>query len=346
MSDSKIIAVTGISGSGTREFCRNYAQQVRDVKIYHTGDMIYQLAQSQSSPPIPQENLINLHPGIMSGLRDKAFDYIIDNLESDKAKYSRIIIDTHAQLFWNHVFTNAYDWKYLRDINPDMFISIVDKPSSIRDAQLKTERGKSQNHSLRDLLLWQNVEVNVTQGWASNHEKPMYVFSRKQSPANVESLLDNRFLIYSSFPMTDAASEETNKIVNFKAKLRNVRKEIDGREIPVIDPADIDIESDEGLDEITRRAIGTHTVHRDLNWDVDEATHVIAYYPNARMGLSKGVSDECTRARETGKFVYVICPREKISPFMDIAHKVFKSEDEFFDFFKGHARWALEHYKR
>jgi len=62
--------------------------------------------------------------------------------------------------------------------------------------------------------------------------------------------------------------------------------------------------------------------------------------------LSKGVSDECTRALETGKYVYVITPREKLSPFMDIATKVFQNEKEFFKFFKPHMKEQLKYFKR
>ncbi|VVB78816.1 AAA domain protein [uncultured archaeon] len=348
--DTKIITITGISGSGTKEFCKNYNPSGMRVKVYNTGEMIYQLAQSQGSTPVPRENLVNLHPEILASLRHKAFDSILDQLDQDKLDFDRIIIDSHAQFFWNNVYTNSYDWKYLNGIQSDMFATIVDKPSAISERQMKTPEGQAQKHSLRDLILWQNIEVNVTQGWASNYQKPMYVFSSKQKPVDMESLLYNRFLIYSSFPMTDAESLATKKIVNFKKRLRDLRKEIDQNETPIIDPADIDIETDSQiageLDTKTKDAIGAQTVHRDLNWDIGQATHVVAYYPDGKMSLSKGVSDECTRARETGKFVYVVCPRKTMSPFMDIAHKVFKEEEDFFAFFKEHMKWALEYYKR
>jgi len=227
-----------------------------------------------------------------------------------------------------------------------MFITIMSKPSAIKENQLKTAQGRSQNHDLRDLLLWQNIEVNVTKGWAAKYKKPMYIFSNKQNPEIIDSLLENSFLIYSSFPMTDAEGEETQKIIRFKERLKNLRKEIDGLETPVIDPADIDVETGEELSERERQTIGDQTIHRDLNWDIWESTHIVAYYPNEEVDLSKGVSDECTRGMDTGKFVFVICPRARQSPFMNIAHKVFKDEEEFFIFFKEHMKRALEHFKR
>ncbi|MDD5191762.1 MAG: AAA family ATPase [Candidatus Nanoarchaeia archaeon] len=343
---AKIIIVTGISGSGSRNFCARYNPLGKKVKRYHTGDMLFELAQKYSSTPVLKENLLNLRPDILESLRDNAFEMLVKNLEEEKKDYDIIFIDTHAQFFWNDVYQNAYNWKYLKQINADMFVTIIDKPSAIKEKQLKTPHGRAQTHDLRDLLLWQNVEVNVTLGWALNYEKPAYVFSSKQNPEIINSLLDNKFLIYSSFPMTDAGGEAWNRINTFKEKLRNIEKEIDGIETPIIDPADIDVETGSELGEREREAINRQTVHRDLNWDIAQSTHVIAYYPDDKISLSKGVSDECTRALETGKYVYVVCPREKISPFMNIAHKVFRDEDEFLKFFKEHLKEILNNLKR
>jgi hypothetical protein len=49
---------------------------------------------------------------------------------------------------------------------------------------------------------------------------------------------------------------------------------------------------------------------------------------------------------QLGKTVFVICPRKNISPFMEIAHKVFQDEEEFFKFFKPHMTQALLDYQR
>jgi len=346
---SKTIVVTGISGSGSKEFCNQYSkikgEEGEKVRVYHTGDMIYQLAK-QAYSSLPKQNLLNLHPSMLANLRDSVFDTITDSLNSDRKNYDKIVIDTHAQFFWNHVYQNAYDWKYLSKIPADMFVTIIDKPSGIKEQQLTTEEGRAQKHDLRDLLLWQNIEANVTEGWAKNYGKPMYIFSRKQNPQVLDSLLENDFLIYSSFPMTDAASDANSKIVNFKARLRGLRTQIDGMETPVIDPADIDVETGNELTEPERKAIDAQTVHRDLYWDIRQSTHVVAFYPDEKISLSKGVSDELKEGMETGKFVYVIFPRERRSPFTNNVHGIFRNEDEFFEFFKEQMKTDLERFRR
>jgi adenylate kinase len=348
MSEGKVIVVTGISGAGSGYFCSGYAEESgKKVRIYNTADMVHRLAQPPcSGPPFPKENLLYLHPPRLRGLMGRAFENIASNLQQDKKDYDTILIDTHAQHIWDDVYTNTLDARKLNEIRPDMFVTIIDRPSGIKEAQQQTPYGRAQDHDLRDLLRWQNVEVNHTHTWAESQDKPMYVFSRKHNPLDLDPLLENWFLIYSSFPMTDAEGPATQKINEFKERLKELRVGIDGYRTPLIDPADIDVEEDRGLEQRIKNAVFAHTVHRDLVWDIEAATHVVAYYPDPEMDLSKGVSDECTRATELGKNVYVICPRERQSPFMGIATQVFRDEEEFFEFFGPHMREALEYFER
>lgn len=340
MPRGKVIVVTGISGSGSRDFCSKYVESRKDVIVYNTGDMIYELAKNSSEePPFPKENLLNLHPRVLNSLRDNVFEKILDSLQKDKRNYEKIVIDTHAQFFWNKIFENAYNWKYLSKLNSDMFVSIIDKPSSIKDIQM-TEEERRQDHDLVSLLIWQNMEVNVTKGWASNYQKPFYVFPKRQNPLIIESLLDNRFSIYFQMPMTEASSEQNKRISDFKKKLVDTGEEINGLPTPVIDPRDIDMETSFGLSEQEKEYIRSHTVHRDLDWYIPEVTDLVAFYPEGT-SVSKGVSDESTRGFETGKNAFVIFSKTPTSPFMDIATKVFHSEDEFFKFFPDYMRMRI-----
>jgi adenylate kinase len=215
------IIVTGISGSGSRDFCKKYQRDGRKVRVYHVGDMTAMLAQDSQMPPIPKQNLHNIHLTILNDKIREAYKSIQSQTESNQKGYDKILVDTHAQFFWNQVFFNAGN--PLR-IPADLFITIIDKPSSIKERQLRNEYGRTQQHDLRDLLLWQNIEVNMTDQWARATKKPHYILSSKQNPDIIDSLLENYFLIYSSFPMTDAESKANSKIVAFKNRLRELRK--------------------------------------------------------------------------------------------------------------------------
>jgi adenylate kinase len=346
MLENKVITITGISGSGSKEFCETYKKNIENVRVYNVGDMIYEIAQNTpEEPAIPEKNFLNQSPKLLNAYRDRVFESILNKIKEDKKDYSRILIDTHAQFFWKDIYQNAYNWKHLNKIKSDMFISIIDKPSSIKENQMKTEQGKTQNHDFRDLLLWQNIEVNVTAGWASNFRKPMYVLPSKQDPTIIDSLLENDFLIYFQMPMTDASSEEDNEISNFKERLLDIGKKINNKPTPLIDPRDIDIETGENLLEKTKKAINRQTVMRDEEWYISKATTQVAFYPE-NSSYSVGVSDESKKGHETGKDTFVILPgRERLSPFIDKS-KVFISTEKFFDFFPKYMEQAIEYYKR
>lgn len=343
--------VTGISGSGSKEFCEKYRQSRERVRIYNTGDMMRAIAEDALNRQIPAENFLNLHRDTLNFARYSAFGEIISNLERDRKNYDRIVVDTHTMFLWNSVYQRAYNWDLHNKIPTDMFVTIIDKPSAIRERQLQNVVGRTQEHSLRDILLWMQQEVETTGAIAEMYGKPHYIFSSKQNPQNVDSLLDNRILIYPSFPMTDANAETTQKIVDFKNELRGLRRKVLGNpdewDIPLLDPADIDVETGEGLSESDRDAIGRHTVKRDLDWDIGTATHVISYYPNETTNLSAGVTHEYVEALKTGKDVYVICPRKRRSPFLDKnSIKFFETKEEFMAFFEKKIVEDLERFRR
>lgn len=339
---SKKIILTGIPGSGTSDFSDKYLNIPNfNIDSFNIGEILLKLAQeSPKKPPIFAENLLNMHPELLDALRDRAFDMAISEIEKQQGPEDRIIIDMHAQFFWNDVLTNAYDWRYLTKINPDLFITLIEKPSTIRDRQLLTEQGKSQNHGLRDILLWQNVEVNVTSGWATNLGRPHYVLPGQQNPEIIESLLHNAFLIYFQMPMTDASSEADAMVTEFKNRLLTIGRDLTGLPTPLIDPRTIDIETGDGVSKREEMAIRTQTVHRDMSWYIGQASDLVAYYPPDTM-LSKGVSDESTRGFETGKNAFVIYPNNHTSPFMDMSTKVFTKEEDFFDFFPEYMQKRL-----
>jgi len=341
---TKTIIVTGISGSGTKEFCKKYDEKNdKKTKIYHTGDMIEEMAWTINQTP--PENLLNLDPQELSHLRDNVFQKILKDISINNHLYERIIIDTHAQFFWDNSFDNAFNLKHLKKINPDLFITIIDRPSAIKENQQKSAQGQSQNHSIKELLYWQNIEVNITKSWAELNEKPMYVLPSRQEPEIIDSLLENSFLIYFSMPMTDADPEAKLLISHFKEKLLNIGRNINGLPTPIVDPRHIDLESDKNLDKETILINEHQTVHRDLNWYIPQSTHIIICYP-PESHISLGVSHEQIRAHESGKHVFIVNPKERLSPFILKSHILFKTGDEFFQFFPEHMKKTLEFYKR
>lgn len=346
---AKIVMVTGISGSGSKEFCRRYADEYNakgvKTKVYNTGDMLFGLVQRKGEPRIAKQNLLRMRERGIEDTIGRVFDVITDNLPADMQNYDRILIDTHAQFFWNNVLTNAYSWDFLNRIPIDLFATVIDKPSSIKERQMQTPQGKTQTHGYNELLFWQNVETNTTKGWAENYGKPMYIFSSKQYAQDLESLLFNELLIYPSFSMTDATPEDTAKIAEFKQFLRESRKEIDGMLVPINDPADIDIETDPALPANVRAAIDAQTVRRDYQY-IWQSIGMVAFYPSEKTPLSKGSDDELKEAKDSGKFAFLVSPRKRLSPFYKEYNGIFRDLNDFRPFWMQFLREQLEFYRR
>jgi len=346
MNEPKVITVTGITGCGSKGFCSRYAQETKkNVRVYTPGNLMAKLAGGYSGqPPIPKENLPNLRPRHMESLMARAFERIAIDMERNQGNYDRFVINTHSTFFWNDIFREAYSWSCLENIGTDMFITIVDMPSKIRDKQLEKAQGRAQDHNLRDILLWQNVEMMVTRGWASRDGKPMYVLPSAQNSLTIDSLLDNYFLVYFQMPMTDDEGGQGRDVGGFKERLMDIGKKINELPTPIIDPRDIDIQSLEGCSEREARAINRHVVDRDFGF-VEGATTQVAYYPKDAP-ISKGVSSESDRGHETGKDAFVIYPHKNVSPFMGISGRIFRNEDKFFEFFEGYMSERMELFKR
>jgi len=66
--------------------------------------------------------------------------------------------------------------------------------------------------------------------------------------------------------------------------------------------------------------------------------------------ISRIDSNEASKAIEDvyrrGKNIFVVYPSSHISPFMDIATKVFSSETEFFEFFPKYLRKRIKSLQR
>lgn len=341
MGEAKRVIVTGVPGSGTTNFCQRYEKIINGVRTYNMGDRLLLTAQgSVQDVPIEPEDLLNLYPELLKAYSDMSFDQIIRVAAIDQGHFRRLLFDMHAMFFWNDALTPACEQSFVRMINADILVTMIEKPSTIKE-----RLGDDQLRDLRDILLWQNTEVNATQGWARASNKPFYVLPGQQDPLTIESLLRSKFLIYFQMPMTDASEEADTMITKFKERLLALGEGINRLPTPLIDPRTIDIETGAGLSPGEKFCIRRQTVHRDMNWYITQASDLIAYYPPGTT-ISKGVSDESTKGFSIGKKTFVIYPYDDPSPFMDLVTRVFIDEEEFFEFFPDYLVERMELLKR
>ena len=239
----------------------------------------------------------------------------------------------------------AYSWKHLHDINPDIFVTLINQPDNIKERQMQTPEGRKQNHDYGDLELWQNTEVNMTETLASVIGKPSYTLPSTQNPLTVESLLENCFLIYLQMPITECTPEQNQEITEFKKMLLEMGKDIYGLSVPIIDPRENDMYVGPYKDARERNISRQQTNHRDINWFIQDATHLIAYYPKGSH-ISIGVSVETIVGHFAGKDAFVVYPREEASPFFDLSSGWYNDPEKFLRDFKPHMEQRLKEYDR
>jgi hypothetical protein len=330
--DIMLVVTTSISGSGRDEYLKKvvvFARKRRKkLKIYHVGDLIF-LHAKKTGVRLTSENVLNTNPAVINAIRGAVFEQILAELPRARKEYDIVVINIHAMFFWKHVFQRTWDNYYVPQLKPDLFVTFLSDAVRVRDHLRERKQWQPMNVTTYDALLWSNVEVEVTAGWAEMMRRPHYVI-----PVAAPATLLGRLLFdhekyetaYVSMPLTHGFSPAIQKKVN--TLITHIEKHFivfDPRHIELIIP-----DKGEGID----TALHHQIVNRDLYWLVRQADRVIAYFPE--VVSSPGVINELREAYETNKEVWLIWPKDAPkSPFVTYyAHKVFDGPEEFLKFLK------------
>lgn len=322
-----LIIATSISGSGRKEYLNNLAEYAKKsgkkVKIYHVGQMLFDHAKKVGIHLTP-ENVLNANPSVISAIRGAVFENILANLPRDRKENDVVIISIHSIFFWKKRFMRAYDRFYLNKLNPDMIVTLFNRATDINKMLSSRAQWKPQNLSLQEILLWQNVEVEMTASWAEIDRKPFYAISVLQSVSTLYRLIFEPWVepVYVCMPITHLKKKTDQE------KVEKFVKELD-KYFVVFNPLKLDILIGEKFD----LASYHHTVNQDLYWLIKQSKKVIAYFP--KIIASAGVINELREAHETNKDVWLIFPSKVKSPFLVyFSSQIFESPKEFFRFLK------------
>jgi len=202
-----LVIATSISGSGRKEYLNKLADYSKKfgkkVKIYHVGQMLFEHAKKVGIHLTP-ENVLNANPSVINAIRGAVFENILANLPKDRKENDVVIISIHSIFFWKKRFMRAYDRFYLNKLNPDMFITLFNKATDILNVLRSRDQWKPQKLALQEVLLWQNVEVEMTASWAEIDRKPFYVISVLQDINALYRLLFEPWIepVYICMPIT------------------------------------------------------------------------------------------------------------------------------------------------
>ncbi len=321
-----LIITTGISGCGRKEYLEKFKKIAqthnKKVKIYDTGDMIFDQA-AKIGVNITHESVLNTNPHVLNALRSSAFEAVLAELPKELKKNDVVIINIHSFFFWKKIFVRAYDKFYVDKFNPDLFITFIDDAVRIKGSLDVRTQWKSEKLTLEEILLWQNVEVEVSSGWAEICSKNFYVVSVGQPASTLFKLAFYPQMepIYISMPMTHLPNKYKASVTKFIEKLENYFVVFDPRTV------EIDVSSLKKIDAATYN----QTVNRDLYWLIKQSKKIISFFPI--VVSSPGVINELREGYETNKEVWVVYPSDSASPFITyFCNKLFKTEKEFFKF--------------
>lgn len=335
-----LMIATSISGSGRKEYLQEFEEYAKrhkkKVKVYYVGDMLFEQAK-RIGIPMTTENVLNTNPSVLNSLRSAVFETIHITLPQDLKENDAVILSIHGFFYWKKIFARAYDRFYLSHFNADMFATFIDDAADMKGRLDEKDQWKEEKLTIEELLLWQNVEVEVTSSLADMYIKPFYVIPVKQPVSTLHQLLfcPEKEPIYISMPITHLREKKDQKKVDkFVDEL--------SKYFTVFDPRVVEKNSGPGIVKFNAKKnpiFYNQIVNRDLYWLVKQSKKIIAFFP--KIVSSPGVINELREAHETNKNVWVVYPGKSGSPFLTyFSDKVFSSEKEFFSFLRKKRRPA------
>ncbi|MEM2940277.1 MAG: AAA family ATPase [Thermoproteota archaeon] len=345
------IVATGISGSGRESHLRHFVEFAKkrniEVKLFSVGSMMFEAARKLGIE-IKEDKILDLSPSSLNFLRATVFEQIIREAKN----HENIIISTHACFRWKkHVF-QAFDFHYLNELSPDVFVTVSDSALPIK-TRLESSAQWRGRLTLKDILVWRDEEILLTKSIADYRGKPFYVIPFASSPETLYNLMfkQDSKKIYLSYPITHLEERES-KLADkdeFKKRLRALG-------LTVFDPGEVEDSDllyklrelrDSGKDRLVVKDDGVEVnigigeiedieedlldqiVARDYQL-IDQSDFLVVYYFSPVM--SPGVLSEMNYGFSNNKKVFVVFKGPE-SPFFNYySTKIFESEEALIDF--------------
>jgi len=353
-----IIVVTGMVGIDKKQYLAqvcDYAQKRgQDILLCNVGDMMY-----AEAPDIAPGRILDISLGRLHSLRRS----VIKDIIARSKEYKHVIVNTHATFRWRHGLFPAFDFYQMRQLNPNMFICMID---GVEPLHVRLNREHHIRHSLKDLIVWREEEVLATQmaQQGTNENADFYILARGFEKGTIETFYQLAFepqrkKAYLSFPMTHVAGmpEVLATIKDFRDSMKTL--------LTCFDPGDLEeaylpfyaqqaqkagkdtVEVEVFGEKVQLDAAEVRQIERDINSQIyardfaliDQADMIVSFIPELDDGmpaLSSGVERELQHAHEAAKQVYVIwMPKKEPSVFItQTANKIFRTPAEALKYFE------------
>jgi adenylate kinase len=314
---------------------------------------------------IPGDKILDLDSTTLRFLRAAVFEEITHNLDEYRGDKKDLVISLHMSFRWKKAIMPAFDYYYLNQIKPDIYVTIIDSVGNImrRIGESPDLRHWNEKLSLKEILIWQDEEMFITSIVADILNAPFYIIPSSAPPDILYNIINyverplskgmrpRMLKAYLSYPMTmvkDREGFEEGRL-ELMRKLRDAgvivfdpvmvedmllldyceNRDID--DVVYIDKFDLNVRVGDVVD--ARDYIIDQTVYRDYRL-IDQSDMVIVYYPIKE--LSAGVLSEMIYAHTHMKNVYALFTQKNVSPFfINYSTKIFNDIDMMVDFIRG-----------
>jgi len=353
-----IIVVTGMMGIDKKQYlsevCGYASKRGDSILLCNVGDMMY-----AEAPDIAAGRILDISLGRLHSLRRS----VIKDIIAKSKEHTHVIVNTHATFRWRHGLFPAFDFYQMRQLNPDLFICMID---GVEPLHLRLGQKHQIQHTLKDLIVWREEEVLATQMMqqGTNDNAGFHILARGFGQGTIETFYQLAFeperkTAYLSFPMTHVAGMP--EILATIEKFRDAMKTT----LTCFDPGDLEEAylpyyaqqaQKAGKDTVEVEVLGEKVqldaaevaqIERDINSQIyardfaliDQADMIVSFIPELDDGmpaLSSGVERELQHAHEAAKEVFVIwMPKKEPSVFItQTANKIFQNPKEAMKYFK------------
>ena len=331
-----IVVTTSISGSSrdgySQRFMRLTGSLGKKVKEFHVGDMLLEHAKLIGIRMTPK-NVLNTNKQALSAIRSAVFEKILSEVPDLLKDGYSIVVHIHTAFFWKHRYELAFDFHYIRRLNPDFFVNFIDDADSIVNILSAREQwhqllfaGRDREYTIDRILEWQSVEFEYIKGITQLERKKLFVIPSKANENILYRLMFEpwRKSFYLGMALTllhgDEYADARQRIDDMASWLNQY--------VIVVDPRYVEPLTPEHLAKINP-SVYNQVVARDLYWLIPQCDGMVAFFPE--VAFSAGVNNELREVHETSGDTMLIYPEGKaVSPFLIVwSDNTFRHEKDF-----------------
>jgi len=363
----KRVVVVGQSGLDKESYLKKVVEQSyipkeeqEKMTLFNVGNSMYTEAE-KARGKIEKGQILKLPLLRLRMLRRSVCKDLIHYCEMNLQ--NNVLVNTHSCFRWERGLFHAFDFDLLEQLNPDMYITLIDDVDRIYARLVINNNSKAFDFSLKDIMVWREEEIITTEILAFAQSKPHFTIPLRNPKDTIFKILfrENLKKTYVSFPITKVLDKP-----NVLKEVNNFRDSL-AKEMIVFDPYTIQEKKlllfaneakENGETVIERNILGEKikfdlsdifSIAKDIDGQIisrdfrliDQSDMVVAFIPEVKgePDISAGVQSEIQYAHDLPREVYVIWPSQK-DPSVWVnamATKVFKGDrafNEALDFFE------------